>query len=275
MEHTSGATEPRRPTMAKDFACDLKVTEPLQWLKAGIKDTFTAPVSSLSYGFAVFLVSILFVLALFHFGFSYILFPVVAGFMVLGPLVAIGLYGKSRSLSNGVRTVSTFEMLSVKARSPKQLLLISIVLMFVMTLWLRAAVMLYALFFGLEPVGSFEETIETLFFSNKGQMLLLIGSVIGGGLAAFAFTLSAFSIPMLVNEKRDTMTAMALSVVISWMNKPVVFVWGVIVLTGFLISVLTAFVGLIVIFPILGHATWHAYKAMRSKEALAEAERES
>jgi uncharacterized membrane protein len=65
---------------------------------------------------------------------------------------------------------------------------------------------------------------------------------------------------------------MALSVVISWMNKPVVFVWGLIVLIGFLICVLTVFVGLIVIFPVLGHATWHAYMAMRSEEALREAE---
>lgn len=272
MEYATEANTPKRPVMARDFARNLHISEPVRWLKAGINDTFKSPVSSLAYGFAIFLVSIVFIAALFQFGFSYILLPVIAGFMVLGPMVAIGLYGKSRLLSNGKEAVTTMDMLSVKARSPKQLLLVSIVLMFVMTFWLRAAVMLYALFFGLEPVGGFEETIETIFFTNKGQILLLIGSAVGGGLAAFSFTLSAFSIPMLVNEKRDTMTAMALSVVISWMNKPVVFVWGLIVLIGFLICVLTAFVGLIVIFPVLGHATWHAYMAMRSEEALREAE---
>lgn len=274
MTYETAPAAQKPPTRAKDFERKLPVSAPFEWLKAGARDTFASPVSSLLYGLAVFLISIAFVAMLFRFGFSYILFPVIAGFMVLGPLVAIGLYGKSRLLAAGAPHVSTLEMLSVKAKSPLQLLLVGVVLMLVMTFWLRFAILLYALFFGLAPYGGFEETVNTMFFTNTGRTLLLVGSAVGGVLAAFSFSISAFSIPMLMNEKKDTMTAMALSVVIAWTNMSVVFVWGAIVLALFLFSVATAFVGLIVIFPILGHGTWHAYRALRREDALAAAERE-
>ena len=263
------------PTMAKDFKRNLTANTPFEWLKAGVRDTFTSPASSLLYGFIVFLVSVAFIGVLFRFGFSYILLPVIAGFMVVGPLVAIGLYGKSKLLASGKDNISIRDIFLVKAKSPGQLLLVGIILMLVMTFWLRLAIVLYALFFGLEPFEGVENTINTLFFTNTGRSLLVVGSLVGGLLASLSFSISAFSIPMLMNEKKDTMTAMVLSAGIAWVNKPVVFVWGSIVLTLFLISVATAFVGLIVIFPVLGHATWHAYQAMRSEEALAAAELDS
>ncbi|WP_262693714.1 DUF2189 domain-containing protein [Kordiimonas aquimaris] len=275
MTYENASVAQRPPTMAKDFARGLPVHAPFDWLKAGVRDTFASPVSSLSYGLAVFLISVAFVAVMFRFGFSYFLFPAIAGFMVLGPFIATGLYGKSRLLAAGAAGVSTREMLSVKPKSPGQLLLVGIVLMLIMTFWLRFAVVLYALFFGLAPFGGLEQTIDTLFLTNTGRTLLMVGSAVGGLMAAFSFSISAFSIPMLMNEKKDTMTAVALSVVIAWMNKSVVFVWGSIVLALFLFSVANAFVGLIVIFPILGHGTWHAYQAMRSEEALVAAENEA
>lgn len=273
---SQNASATQRPAMmAKDFARHLPASVPFNWLKAGVRDTFASPTSSLLYGFAVFFISVVFVGTMFHFGFSYFLFPVIAGFMVLGPLVAVGLYGKSRLLAAGAAHVSTREMMLVKPKSPGQLLLVGIVLMLIMTFWLRFAVVLYALFFGLEPFSGIKETINVLFFTNTGRSLLLVGSAVGGLMAALSFSISAFSIPMLMNEKKDTLTAVALSVVIAWTNKPVMFVWGSIVVTLFLVSVITGFVGLIVIFPVLGHGTWHAYKAMRREDALAAAELES
>lgn len=268
MTNEAEQLEPPQPMRAKDFERDLTLLAPFEWLKLGVRDTLASPVSSLTYGLAVFLISAAIVGALFRYDFSYILFPLIAGFMILGPMFAIGLYGKSKLLAEGAATVTTFDMMAVKAKSPGQLLFVGLFLMLLMTFWLRAAVMLYALFFGLEPFGTFEETVNTLLFTTNGQSLLLVGSVVGGILAAFAFSLSAFSIPMLMNERKDTMSAMALSVVMAWTNRPVVFVWGCIVLALFTVSVLTAFVGLIVIYPILGHGTWHAYKAVRTEAAL-------
>lgn len=273
VEHQPATQTP--PTRVKDFERNLPVSAAFDWLKAGARDTFASPVSSLLYGFIVFLISAVFVAGLFQFGFSYILLPVIAGFMVVGPLVAIGLYGKSRLLAAGSTHVSFGEMLAIKAKSPGQLLLVGVVLMLIMTFWLRFAIVLYALFFGLAPFDGVQETVDTLFFTATGRSMLMVGTAVGGLMAALSFCVSAFSIPMLMNEKKDTMTAMVLSVVIAWTNKPLVFVWGCIVLALFLVSVATGFVGLIVIFPILGHGTWHAYRALRREDALAEAEKEA
>ena len=102
-----------------------------------------------------------------------------------------------------------------------------------------------------------------LFTTATGWAMLLVGSVVGGVFAAFAFAVSTFSVPMLLDEKTDAFTAMGTSISLVWSNLPVMIAWGLIVLALFLVSVATGLLGLIVAFPVLGHATWHAYKAMR------------
>jgi uncharacterized membrane protein len=85
----------------------------------------------------------------------------------------------------------------------------------------------------------------------------------GGLFAAFSFAISVFSIPMLLDEPTDAFTAMGMSISRVWNNRPVMIAWGVIVLALTAIGLLTAMIGLIVVFPLLGHATWHAYKAIK------------
>jgi uncharacterized membrane protein len=93
--------------------------------------------------------------------------------------------------------------------------------------------------------------------------MLLVGTVVGGLFAAFSFAISVFSVPMLLDEEVDAFTAMGTSISMVWRNLPVMVMWGAIVSVLFVFSVATALVGLIVVFPLLGHATWHAYKAIR------------
>ncbi len=81
--------------------------------------------------------------------------------------------------------------------------------------------------------------------------------------AAFSFAISAFSIPMLLEERTDALTAMATSIALVWNNPPVMLAWGAIVLGLFLVSLAAGLLGLIVVFPLLGHGTWHAYHAIR------------
>ena len=87
--------------------------------------------------------------------------------------------------------------------------------------------------------------------------------MVGGLFAAFSFAISAFSIPMLLDERLDAFTAMGTSMALVWNNLPVMLTWGAIVLVLFLLGLVTGMLGLIVVFPLLGHATWHAYKAIR------------
>jgi uncharacterized membrane protein len=234
----------------------------LSWLGAGWRDLWRNPVPSLLYGLAVFAVSAAIVWGLFRLGLDYILFPALAGFMVMGPLLAIGLYQKSRAIEQG-EPVSLSRMIFVKAASGGQVWYTGAILSLLMLVWMRAAVIIYALFFGLRPFPGLHEVAAMLFGTPIGWAMLLVGTVVGGLFAAFSFAISAFAIPMLLDERVDAFTAMGTSISMVWRNLPVMIAWGAIVLALFLVSVATGLLGLIVVFPLLGHATWHSYRALR------------
>ena len=259
---TDATTTSMEPPLRPDFHRDLPLSAPLSWLKSGIQDTFKSPASSLVYGFAIFVISIITIGGLFLLGYDYILLPALSGFMVMGPAIAVGLYEKSQQLAEGKKP-RLVDMIMVHARSPGQILFIGVILMLVVMLWLRAAFLLYALFFGMIPFSGFDQVLSSVFTTPHGWALLVVGTATGGLFAAFSFAISAFSIPMLMHERKDALTAMGISMAMAWANKKLAIVWGAIVVVLFAISILTALVGLIIVFPILGHATWHAYLALR------------
>jgi uncharacterized membrane protein len=233
-----------------------------QWLSAGWRDLLVQPATSLAYGFIVFLISIGIVVGLFALGWDYILFPAFAGFMVVGPIVAVGLYEKSRSIAAG-EPASLGRMIFVRPASGGQVLFTGVLLCLLMLVWMRAAVIIYALFFGLRPFPGLGQIAPMLFTTPTGWAMLFVGSAVGALFAAFSFAISAFSIPMLLEERVDALTAMGTSMSLVWNNLPVMLTWGAIVLALFLFSLATGLVGLIVVFPVLGHGTWHAYRAIR------------
>jgi uncharacterized membrane protein len=216
----------------------------------------------LAYGALVFLLSAVVVLGLFFFGLDYILFPALAGFMVVGPILAIGLYEKSRSIAAG-KPITLPQMLFVRAESGGQILFVGVLLCGLMLLWMRAAVIIYALFFGLRPFPGLDHISGMLFTTTIGWAMLIVGSLVGGLFAAFAFAISVLSIPMLLSERLDAITAMAISMARVWNNLPIMLAWGTIVVVLWLASLAIGMLGLIVVFPLLGHATWHVYKALR------------
>jgi uncharacterized membrane protein len=105
--------------------------------------------------------------------------------------------------------------------------------------------------------------LPTLFLTPTGWALLLVGGAVGAIFSAFSFAISVLAVPMLLEERTDALSALGTSLATVWNNLPVMLTWGAVVLGLFLVSVVTNFVGLIVIFPLLGHATWHAYRALR------------
>jgi uncharacterized membrane protein len=232
------------------------------WLAAGWRDLIVQPFTSLGYGALVFLVSIAVVAGLFRAGWDAILFPALAGFMVVGPILAVGLYEKSRRIAVG-EPVELKSMIFVMPKSGGQILFTGVLLCLLMMVWMRAAVIIYALFFGLLPFPGLGQVVPMLFTTPTGWAMLLVGGAVGGLFAAFSFAISAFSIPMLLNERIDALTAMGTSAALVWNNLPVMLTWGAIVVGLFLISLATGLLGLIIVFPILGHGTWHAYRAVK------------
>ncbi len=240
----------------------LSARAPMHWLASGWHDLCTNPVPSLLYGLAVFLASIVFIVYMFDTGRDYFLFPALAGFLIIGPLVAAGLYLKSRDLEAGARPTLR-SMLAVQPMAGAQVFFTGMLLAMLMLLWMRAAVLVYALFFGVSPFPGLDHIAEMLFTTPTGWAMLVVGSLIGALFAGFAFAVSVFSVPMLLDRRVDALTAMGVSTALVWNNLPPMLTWGAIVLGLFLVSVATGLLGLIVVFPWLGHATWHAYKEMR------------
>lgn len=262
LSETSGIGETRDTRLERH----LPLFEGVQWLADGWNDLWTHPVSSFAYGMGVSLLLAVGAWALVAFGLDYILFPALAGVMILAPFLAIGLYEKSRAIEEG-RPFDFVSMLIVRPRAGAQVFFTGLLLCLLMLLWMRAAVLLYALFFGVTPFPGPEHIMRLLFGTVSGWTMLIVGTAIGGLFAAFAFAISVFSVPMLLDRRTDALTAMATSMKLVWNNARPMIAWGALVLVLFAVGVITGFLGMILIFPLLGHATWHAYRAVARPEA--------
>ncbi|MEZ5937395.1 MAG: DUF2189 domain-containing protein [Hyphomonadaceae bacterium] len=254
------AVEPRHPP-AYDFRRHLPASAAFGWLAAGWRDFWVNPLASLLYGLLVAALSSGVVWGLFALRLDYILFPALAGFLVVGPLLAIGLYEKSRRIAAG-EPVRFFRMLFVAPRSGYQVIFAGVLLSLLMLLWMRAAVIIYALFFGVRPFPGLDHIAQMLLTTPTGWAMLVVGAAVGGLFAAFAFAISAFAIPMMLDTRTDALTAMGTSMARVWANRPVMIAWGAIVCVLTALSVASGFIGLVIIFPVLGHGVWHAYRAL-------------
>ncbi|HWJ68608.1 MAG TPA: DUF2189 domain-containing protein [Sphingobium sp.] len=248
--------------IASPYARALPPGAAFDWLRAGWRDLVTDPAPSLLYGLVVFLLSAAIIAGLIGFEWDYALFPAIAGFLVFAPALAIGLYDKSRTLELG-EPVSLRHMLLPHPRAGGQVLFTGALLCGLMLLWMRAAVIIYAIFFGVQPFPGLDHIAPMLFTTTTGLAMLIVGTAVGGLFAAFSFAISAFAIPMMLDQRVDALTAMGTSWALVLNNLRALLVWAAIVLALFLLSVLTGLLGLILIFPWLGHATWHAYRAVR------------
>ena len=252
---------------AVNYNCNVPREKAFKWLTAGWNDMQMQPSLSLAYGGFAFLTSWLVIWCLFYFGWGSVLFPALAAFLVVGPVLAVGLYEKSRRIALGL-PLSLRAMIFVPARSSGQILFIGVVLALLMMVWMRAAFIIYALFFGMRSFPGIDHVPAMLFTTTTGWVMLVTGVVAGGLFAGFAFAISALSIPMVLDKNLDAFTAMGTSFALVWNNLPVMFTWGTIITGLFLLCLVTGFVGLIVVFPLLGHATWHAYRNLPAPQAV-------
>lgn len=233
---------------------------PWEWLASGWRDMWATPSISLVYGFVFFAVSVCLTSGLMVLDLLPLVLPLAAGFMLMGPLLAMGLYETSRRRTKN-ETLTLSQALFVNPAAPAQLGFIGVVLMIVLLVWIRIATLLFAIFYGTASFPPLQEFVPMLLFTFQGLSLLAVGSVIGGILAFTIFAFSAISVPMLLDRDIDAITALIASVDVVRQNflPMVLWAWLIAVLIGF--GIATLFVGLIITFPLIGHATWHAYKS--------------
>ena len=148
----------------------------LDWLRAGWRDLLVRPGLSLAYGVAVFVVTLVLVVDADRLGRDYILFPAIAGYMIVAPVLAIGLYEKSRAIEAGERSDAAAACCSSGPAPARRSSSPALLLCLLMLLWMRAAVLIYALFFGVRPFPGFDHVVGMLFTTPTGWAMLLVGT---------------------------------------------------------------------------------------------------
>jgi uncharacterized membrane protein len=136
-----------------------------------------------------------------------------------------------------------------------------LVLMLFLLAWIRLAFLIFALFFGATP-PSWEHLVTTLLFTTDGIPFLVVGIAVGGALAAFVFAMSAVAIPALLDRDIGALGAVATSVAAVVQNWRVMIGWGALIVLFTAAGLVTFYVGLAVTLPLVGHASWHAYRGL-------------
>jgi len=226
----------------------LSAGAPLRWLRLGWQDLLAARAQSLAFGAGIMLLSA-FVSAIARlFGTGWLLLVLLSGFVFIAPVLAMGLYVISAALERGTRP-SLAECLSAARRDLGDALVYSLILMVICLVWVRAGSAVEIFF----PEQAVPSRLELATF-------LAIGSAVGSVFALVAFAASAFSLPMLVDRRADAITAVVTSVNAVLRNKRAMLVWAALIVLSVAIGFATALLGLAVTMPLIGHATWHAYR---------------
>jgi len=181
-------------------------------------------------------------------GSQWFMFAMLGGFVFLAPLTCIGLYAISAQLERGQEPLMARSIRAAFKRHLGNEMIFALALLVIFLVWARAAVMV-SVFFPTDGDASVSELVS--FYS--------FGSMIGAVFAAVTFSASAFSLPMIMHRDVDSITAIVTSINAVLRNKFAMIIWLTIVLVSLLVGVLTAFVGLIAIVPIIGYAAWHGY----------------
>ncbi|MEM6610459.1 MAG: DUF2189 domain-containing protein [Pseudomonadota bacterium] len=228
-------------------------------LRAGWQDFTRAPGLGLFFGAVYAGGGLLLVVFLFVIERGWMALPITVGFPLLGPFTAVGLYEISRRIATG-RSWTTRDILTVIwAQKDRQLAMISWVVIIYFLFWSFFAHMLFALFLGpsalLNVTSSYAYLLEP-----EGLRMLIVGTAFGAVFAAILFALTVVALPLLLDRELDFVTAMLTSLEVVRTNPVVMLIWGITIAGLIFAAMLPAFLGLLVAFPVLGHASWHVYR---------------
>jgi uncharacterized membrane protein len=230
-------------------------------LGEGLRDFQARPLYGLIVGAIYAAGGILIVLSVTALGMAYLAYPLAAGFALIGPFVAIGLYEVSREREAGLPTTVPGIWRTIRSRS--EIGWMAFVSLFVFIIWMYQVRLLLALFLGLHvSFASFREFLDVLLTTTDGITFLIVGNVIGAVLSVILFSLTVVSFPLLLEREVDFVTAMITSVR-SVVTNPVPMIgWAAVIVVLLIVSVLPCFLGLLVTLPVLGHTTWHLYRRL-------------
>lgn len=225
----------------------------------GLRDFQALPLYGLAFGALYAAGGIIIVLCLTAFSMVYLAYPLAAGFALIGPFVAIGLYELSRRRETG-QPISLGAIWSA-VRSRSEIGWMAFVTLFFFVIWMYQVRLLIALLLGLNAsFSSLKEFMTLVLTTNEGLLFLAIGNLDGAALSLILFSLSVVSFPLLLDREVDFVTAMVTSVRAVVASPVPMIGWAAIIVVLLIVSALPYFLGLLVTVPVLGHTTWHLYR---------------
>ena len=233
-----------------------------QALKEGFDD-YNAKPTHFVFLFVIYpLFALLLTLFLVGENLLHLAFPVVAGFTILGPVISVGLFEMSRRRERGLDVTwsSAFDFVHSSSFAPIAALSIAMMLLYVA--WLYMAEFLYLGLFGAVPPDSISDFATQLFTTRPGVAFIMYGTVLGFIFAFVALATSVVAFPLLLDRPASAVTAIATSVRAVTGNTLVMAVWGLIVVVLLAAGSILLLIGLVVVLPVLGHATWHLYRKL-------------
>ncbi len=227
-------------------------------LKAGLEDFKAAPAFGLFFALVYVLGGLGLWFGIGAAGQPVWFIPIAAGFPLFAPFAAVGLYEVSRRREAGEALYWAPILGALRGKGDGQLALVAVGVLLIFGFWIILARGIFAIFMARSGVGF--ESIGLL-FSVSGVSMLLVGTLVGAIVALVLFSITVMSLPMLVEREVDFVTAMITSVQVVRDNAEVMLIWAAMIAGLLIAAMIPAFLGLFVVLPVLGHATWHLYRS--------------
>lgn len=251
----------RAPSVFELPLATLRAGDPPRWLRLGWADFRRCPRIGLFYGLCFFLMGHA-LLAVFQAAPAWVL-ALSAGFLLMGPFLCLGLYDASRTLQAGQVPSLRASLLAWRPTQGTMAIFAGVLLILEM-LWGRASLVVFAVSFNTMP-SSGNLLAQLLDPENLG--FLVTYTVVGGVFAGLIFVTSAIAIPMILDRQVDAVSAGLTSIRACLQNPGVMLLWGALITGLVVLAMLPFFLGLFVVGPVVGHATWHAYRQIVPAEA--------